>query len=352
MDPVTVGIIAAGAVNAIGQWMSSKDAQEANAADRAKMAKLASQLQNPNFDVSNIDPQDYTVLQKYIPKQAKYIAEQNPDLVKASEDAKSGRSAQLSALDRLKARGEGRDVLQDAAIGQANRENAIASNAANQSLLQQYARRGGLNSGSQLAAQLSSQSNSFDRGGQMGLQSALARDQSSLDALRQAGSLGSDIYNQDISLASKNADIINSFNQRNATYGRDYENQRIGNENNADLYNVNQAQSLANSNVDKHNAARLSNRNYGNTMAQQGYTNNLDRVRAASGLSAANQAANTQMAQDRNSAIQGVSNGVISGMMYNQKSPQAPAAAPAAPSSQLGYDEYYKKQNDIFDRTS
>jgi len=308
------GVAALG--SGIAQWMSSNEANKANAAERKRIAALFDKIQTPGFDVNDISPDEYAVVQKFIPEQARYIAEANPEIVKASKEGELARGAQMSALDRLRARGEGRDPLMDAAIGQANRENAIASNAQTQSLLQQYARRGALNSGTQLAAQLGAQAQSFDRGGQMGLSAALARDQSSLDALRQAGSLGSDIYNQDISLAGKNTDIINAFNQRNANYGRDYEAQRVGDMNKAGMYNVETAQDIANKNTAGRNDARVNNRNYRNQMSQQSYTNEIDRARGAAGLSAANQAATTQAAQDRNALIQGVGNVATNAAMY------------------------------------
>ena len=100
---MVVPLIIAGGValgSAIMQYINSKKGRELAAAERAKLEALLAKVQDPQFDASALNPEDYRVVQQYVPQGAPFIEEVAPQITKAqSEGAKAGREAQMNALE-------------------------------------------------------------------------------------------------------------------------------------------------------------------------------------------------------------------------------------------------------------
>lgn len=319
MDPILGGLAAGGVIalgSGIAQWLNSDAARKASQEEIARVKELYSKINQPSFNTADLTPQDFKVVQQYVPEQARYIAEQNPKLLSAdTEGAKAGIQAQMQALQGLREAATGKNPAEQAALSNTLQQSAEQAGAQNQAILQGMARRGMSNSGLGLATQLQSGADQMGRAAMAGNQQAMAAYQNRLNALRGGAEIGGQVYNQDVGLQGKNADIINAFNTRSASRQQEALNQTRDINNQSQMYNVNQAQDIANRNVGQNNQYQQMNRNYGNQMAQQGYMNQMDYARGQQGLASMQNANTLSGAADKNAAIQGVTNAGVTGAM-------------------------------------
>jgi hypothetical protein len=311
---IVAGAIALG--TGIAQYMNSEAARNASAAELSRMRQLYEKLQSPTFDPADFTPEDYMVVQKYVPEQARFVEQVAPETVKAaSEGAVRGRSAQFAALDRLRQVGSGEDPFQGAVIQQAQQEASKAAGSQREALMQQYARRGMGGSGLELSSQLQSQSDAFGRGADVGLAGGMERYKSGLQAMRDAANLGGQIRGEDVSLETANAGIINDFNTRNTDRMQGFANQVADTRNQAQQYNIGQAQGVANQNVAGRNQAKRDK--VSNT--QQQFNNQVAIADRQAGIGGQAITQVNQNAADRNQMIQGVGNAGTGIAMYNTK---------------------------------
>lgn len=307
-------IIAAGvtaAASALAQWLNSKEAQRATAAERARVQQIFDQISQPNFDTTNFTPEDYKVIGKYVPSVAPFIAEVAPQTVKAdSADAKLGRDAQKEALQRLietsRAGGMGDQLLQSQ-FGQANLAAAQAQQSQQQNADAQMQRRGQLGSGLQYAMQLAGGATPQMNAARSGEAQAAEAYRAKLQALSGAANLGGQIRGEDVALETGNAAIINAFNQRMADSmrGNAINQQNVGNE--AQLFNLNRDQKAADMNVGNRNNAWVRNQDNRNRLTQQGFDNQMSVARGQSGLSGERVSDILGNAQQSNQTLQSVS---------------------------------------------
>lgn len=391
MDPMTI-MVGASLVSGLAQAYTSAKARDASQAEldaiKAKFDSIAppeynlkitdppklitqkiqapkygAELQQPNWNLAAFKPEDMKLVGKYAPEAAQKITEANPTLITKSADMQTGRAAQLAALQRFKQIGEGgydpefQQAVQTARMG----AQAEAQSRQN-SILQDFARRGQSGSGLSLAAQLGGASQAMNTNAMQGMDAATQAYRNRLQALSQGAQLGGQISSEDQNLQANNANIINAFNQRMSANEQAYLNNRADLANQAQQYNLQNAQSLANQNVQARNQASLADRSrlddimranlnlaqsnqsrqdqlanlaYERAASDRDYTNNaalqtanwnrqnvrdqnemkskqyqdlLGKAQAASGLSQQQNALTMQGAQDRNALIGGVGN--------------------------------------------
>jgi hypothetical protein len=292
--------------SAIAQWSQSNNAAKASAAERDKIQQFYQNIKQPNFDPTSITPEDYQVLQKYIPEAAPYVAIGNPKVIEQTQGMAAGRQAQMEALQRL--RGISSSINNPeltAQIQQAQQAAAQQANTQSQSILQQQARRGLLGSGNMIAAQLQAGSGAQQQEAASGQNAAIAAYQQRLQALQQGAQLGGQIQNEDVNLQAKNADILNRYNEMAANRAQQYGQYVAGQANDAQKYNVGMAQDVANANVSGRNQAALGNLQRRNAIAQQQYGNQLNMGQGMQGIAQTNIAGIQQQARDTNNAISG-----------------------------------------------
>lgn len=305
-------IMAGAAVaGAAAQWYNSEQARRASAQERAKMAELINNLQDPNFDPNQLTPEQYAVAAKYVPEAAAYIEETKPEIIKETEDMVMGKNAQRDALERLSGIAKSTDVdpQMQALANAASRKAQTEAQSRQASILQDAERRGSLNAGTTLAAQLGASSDAMDRLATTQNQNAGNAYQQRLQALAESGRLGGEMRTQEASLQGKNADIINQFNARNSRARQDYENSRAGMLNDASKLNAGVFNSTNNANVDLRNNAAKGNQARSDEVARSLYNAQMNKANLQVGQAGQNINAINQTAQDRNNIIQGLSGG-------------------------------------------
>lgn len=406
MDPISIAVVGTMAVSSL---VNLYNAEKARGADRRRLKeirqlfekikppdydvsidappqyheqalqspKYADPLQAPKFDTSRLSPEDLKSVGKYIPEVAPYIAQAAPELIKQSQDALAARDVQRKALQKYMTMGEtGDDAISAQASAMAAQQAGMDARSRSQAVLQDAQRRGQLGSGMQLAAQLQGNAYASNQEAMARMQAASDAQRRRLEALASGASLGGQIYNQDISLASRNADIINDFNRQMAQGRQNYEMQRAASLNDAQRFNLQMQQELANRNVAARNEAqrqnlgrsddltryqsqfaqgqqqradRLAQSDYENQRYERDYRNRLaeskaqwaaqqranynkmlgqqydDQMRWASGMAGmgnTERQAAREYAQDRAQAVQGLANAGMSGLDYYNKDRQ------------------------------
>lgn len=214
----------------------------------------------PEFDSSKLLPKDLKMIRQFAPELAPRIEEQAPELIKRTGDMEKGRKAQLTALEEYtKTADRGFDPRQEQMLHEASQAAANQAQARSKSIQQDYARRGIGGSGLGLIAQLQGSSDASNQQAQSNMNAASQAYAARLNALAQGASLGGEIQGQDVNIQQRNADIINSFNQRTAAGRQGWENQRAGTMNDANMFNLNLEQGIANANTKAQNDAMFSN---------------------------------------------------------------------------------------------
>jgi hypothetical protein len=336
-------------------------------------AYIRQSVGEPTMDMSSITPEQYKQVEKYKPDVAPYILEQNPELVKESATAKEGQQARIDAMRRLKqVASEGGDPEFAQAMRKAAQNAQVEAQSRNQSVLQGMARRGQLNTGMQLAAQLQGNSDAMSRNAQMSGDAAVQSYRNKLQSLKDSAALGGQIRDDEMSLAGKNTDIINSFNERTSRNRQNWENQRVGTLNDAQARNIAQAQELANMNTGDRNKAAFADRDrrdqlqkylygirndernyqnqltdkeanwreeqrkYGNQMKSQDFDNQHRLTMGRQGIGVQGINYMREDTRDKNQAIQGLGNAAASSYMYSQGSTPAKANTVGGVSSNSG----------------
>jgi hypothetical protein len=367
-------IIAVAAVTALAQNYQAEKARGANKAELEKIRKAWDSLVPPDFDVSIMDPPElirkspmlpqfnmskftpetYNVVGQYAPQLAPLMREADPTLVKNTAEGKEGRQAQLDALKKMKIVANGGvDPLLSGALDQAASRSQIESQSREGSILQDFARRGMMGSGQELAAKLASQQGAMSESANASRQAAIESYKNRLQALRDSASLGGDISRDEFNQQSRNADIINSFNQRLSANAQSNANMNTGILNDAQYKNLMNKQDIANKNTASTNeydwkgqlrddelktklyGMQVNERDAQNNMIQSKanwekderkrqddiksaiYNHNVNVTNGKSGLAGNAISMNNQNAADNNQAIQGAGNAATSAIMYD-----------------------------------
>lgn len=307
---------AAAAVSAVAQWMNSREAMNATAAERARIQELIDRIQEPDFDVSEIRPEDLQLVGNFVPQAVPLIQEATPQLLQAQQfGAREGRQAQMSALQNLlQVARSGRDPIAAAQQAQAARQAAAEASSARQSGAMEAQRRGfGY---SPLAANQGAQQDAMQRlalSGQAAAADAYGR---RLQAMGQAGDLGGQIFQQGLGVEQQNAAMINDFNRRLAERTQANVGLNIGNINEANMRNLGERQRIADANVLQRNQGRTNAQALRNTMAQQQYQNKLGKIGVQTGQSQQNQQGIIDLAKQQNLGMQSLADLVLKGSDY------------------------------------
>lgn len=297
------------------------------------------------FNLEKITPEQYESVGQYVPEVANFVQETNPQLVEASAEAAKGRTAQMEALERYKeiARSDFDPAFQQQ-LAAASRKSRTDAQSRSASILQDANRRG---QGGSLATMAMQQAESSDAMQRQALESQMAAAESyrnKLSALDRSADLGGNIRASEMGEASRNADIINSFNQRTAVRKQGWADQGAGIRNQGQLHNLGEKQRLSDMNTKGANDAqaewlarnnamaqqqfqnRVGERDagnandwrnkglkndgirHGNAVAQNTYDNTMAKAASQAGVGYQRSNLEMQSAADRNQAIQGVGN--------------------------------------------
>jgi hypothetical protein len=292
--------------SAAAQWLNSRNAQQASAAERARIQRLFDQVQDPTFDPGTLTPEDYQVVGTYLPEAAEFVEEARPDLIDTTPDMARGRDAERQALEQMLMQSRsGSDPLADIARAKASRAASADASSSRASLDQSMARRG-VNPGSMMgyAANLQAGQDAALRSalaGEEAVQANVARRDS---AMRGAADLGGRIRNADMGLEQANANVINDFNRRLATRRQDFLNNRADTANEGQRYNLGVRQATADRNTGARNTFAVNERNRGDDIAQRRFDNSMGRVEGQAGLSRDRQAGIASQTRQDNQAMQ------------------------------------------------
>ena len=269
MDPLTIGLIGAGALGYLGNQQAGQ--AQADAIGRAN-------------DIINAVP--LPVLQKYYPELYKQVVELVPEAETAVRLGPSAMEnvnvdpklmqAQMNALSKLQEVGEGGGMTATdrARLARIQMENDAALKGQQGAIMQNLATRGlsgGMSEmvGRQLAAQ-----EAANRQAQQGMDVKAQAEQRALDAIMQSGQLGGQIGQQQFAQQSQIAqakDLINKFNAQNL---QDVGSRNVQGRNQAQEWNAQKRQNVANQNVGLGNQAQMYNLN----LPQQNFQNQLGRA--------------------------------------------------------------------------
>ncbi len=361
MDPVTGMMI----VSAIGGLAQAYNAEKAAGASKARLKALEAEFNKmvpPDYDVSITDPPEYItskipptafsaeklspaqyqIAVKYKPEIAPLIAEKNPELIKQSQASQEGRQAQVDALRKMRSIAS---IDQDPELAQrlseASRKAQTDAQSRGQSIISDMQRRGAGNSGLAMMAQQQAGADAMDREASMGQSAAAEAYKNKLQAIRESAAMGGNISQAEDSLAGKNADILNEYNQRFTKQNQDFQAQRAAAMNQAGMFNAKNAQDVSNSNIDATNKYALANQSrndmmantlrgqavdernyqnaiadkranwaqgqkeYGNTLQNNAFNNKMSIAQGRQGLASMGMNIDNQAAQSRNAMIQG-----------------------------------------------
>lgn len=391
MDPVTVGVglAAIGAASGLIQLYNSERERGATKQRLREIERMFNEIVPPEYDIkvwdnpelvktippaaldfSRITPESYASVGQFVPEVAEFVREQRPELVQASAAAQEGRTAQLDALRRYRDIAAGQaDPMYQQKMQEASDRARIEAQGRTNAILQDAQRRGGLNSGVQLAAQMQGASDSMTRGALESQAAAAEAYRNQLMAMDKSAALGGDIRSSEMSEAARNAGIINDFNQRTSRNYQDYLNQRASMANQAQRYNLDRDQAIADANVAQRNKFNVDNLNRYNDLAmqrynmdrqarddkiaiqkykeglmQQNFANKMQQTGAKAGVQQNMIDYMNQATRDRNQAIQGLGESGMGGLMYAAK-PSGPAMSDRP---QYGGQSYYERPSDDF----
>lgn len=364
---MAAGLIAVAAVSAISALAQAYQSEKARGANRQRLRELEesfAKIVPPDYDVSindppryiegalkgadldfsRITPKDYETIGAYNPEAAEFVREASPQLAQMGAEGQEGRQSQLDALRQYKSIAQGQNPELQIRLQQASDRAQQEAQQRSESALLQAQRQGRGGSGLTFAAALQGSSDAMQSGAMQGQNAAIAAYQAKLDAVRNQGQMGRQLVQDDLSQQSRNADIINAFNERTSRNYQAYLNQRANMVNDAQRYNLEQRQKTADMNTRQSNEAdrynqdnrnrlaqqdydnRRQERNYQNDLAyqkaawgrdeknrqnslkSQAYNDRLNQERSRQGLGGMAMQMNTQDAADRNQMIQGVAN--------------------------------------------
>lgn len=308
-------------ISGIAQWMNSEKAREATAQERAQMQRLLNDIQDPNFDYSRIDPATYSVVAKYVPEVAPYVAEANPTLVLGqSEDAQLGAQAQREALEKYRSMAAtGEDPAAAVARDRSMRRVAADSQGRAGAIEQSFARRGMGGSGMEFLQQLVEQQGAGMRATEASESALMEAQRTRLEAIRAGAGLGGAMQDRELRTEGQNAGILNDFNARTRNNMQSWGDNAAGIRNDGQRFNITNAQDVANRNESARYQGETANLDRQNGLAQQKFNNDFGKVTGQNAVSAGVIADTRGNAQDRNAAIGGAASGAQSAISYSSR---------------------------------
>lgn len=298
------GAALVGIGSGIWQYLNSAKAQRANQREIDALKDLYMKVQDPDFDASEIMPEQIQILQKYVPETIPYVQEVAPQQVQAaSAGAMAGRQAQLSALTQYKRlMDQGYDLQTAIEMARAQRGMSAENAAARQTAQEQAARRGF--GGGPSFYQAGTQQAGMDRLAQMQQQALADAANRRMQATGAYAGLGGQIRGEDVNLEQANVNAINAFNQRNAANRQNWMQGQADIRNKGQMYNIGEAQRVNEANIANRYSGRTRNQELRNQQAQQKFGNQMARLGGMSGLQQQQMQQNLANTEQRNRAIQ------------------------------------------------
>lgn len=201
----------------LGNLLGGSDDQAERDARAAALAKIMG-VSLPQAQDLMVNLEKQQVAGTYNPELQGTVTE-GPSAMKDIVSNPQARAAQMAALSQLQNLGNtGLTAADRMALTQIQNESAGKSNALNKSILANNAARGMAGSGATLAAQLIGSQTAANQGAQNGLNVAAQAQQKALQAMSNAGALGSQIEGQQFGEEAQKAaaaDAISRFNSAN-----------------------------------------------------------------------------------------------------------------------------------------
>lgn len=360
MEPVTI-MLAVQAVSALAQMYTSEKAAGASRRRLDEMKRAFDALVVPNsgitidnagtmdpkylsarvaptdYNMANMSPMVFEAVGQYKPEAYQmFMTLPNAPYI-TNEAGEAGKSAQLSALQRLQgiASGETPDANLQEQLFKVRNAADQAGQQRQDSILQGFERRNMLGAGSQQLAQLQAAGDVTNRQAQGDISAAAESYRNRLGALSESAQLGGNIKNQERQHAAGNADLINEYNRRMSTNYQDTLNRNTSQSNQAQVMNLNAAQGIANRNVESRYSNADRNQRYGNEMLdskrnqeigeqqrylgnqQTDYQNRLSKLQGQYGISKDQGQQDMGYAAQRNSQYQGLGDAVSKYAYYD-----------------------------------
>lgn len=189
----------------------------------------------------------------YTPELEQAIKQQTSQVAGIQEDPAT-REASMKALESLQNSGRTGMTAQDRVnLNTARNQTNADSQARLGSILQNMQARGQGGSGAELALKLASSQSSANNASQSADRAAADASARALQAISNAGSLGSTIRGQDFSVANTKASAADEMNRFNIQNQMAQQQRNINTQNQAGLYNQQNAQQISNANTSQAN---------------------------------------------------------------------------------------------------
>lgn len=278
--------------------------------------KLWENLQDPDYDMTSLKAPQLALVARYFPEtyEAKI-----PDEVKTAQDSPELREAQKAGVQQLmKMAQEGLPTAERAMVEEAQGKVRGEVGRARQQAVRNLQETGRMSGGSELAAGLAAAQQGSQLARQQGTDVARMALENRMNALTAGTSAAGQARGQDIALSQANADTINRFNQWKSQLQTEAAANAAQQRNQAGLYNVTEAQRVADANtaaqyntqlanIQRQNALReaLANFQMGKVQGQAGALTGLSQAKYAE------QAARAQQIQSIGQGIGSAAGGVL-----------------------------------------
>lgn len=261
----------------------------------------------PSVQEQELILQEYQQTGRLSPELEQAIVQQDSEMRNVSTDPRL-RQAQMAALEQLQGIGQEGGLNAQARQRMAQVESEVSRQEAAQrgALMQDFARRGQMGSGMEMAAALQNQQAAAERASQRGMDLRAQAEQQALQALMQAGQLGGQMQSQEFNQAAAAAEAQDAINRFNATNRQQVQGRNVASQNDAQRYNLDQRQRIADANVGLRNEQQAHNKG----LLQTRFDNQL---RRASGL-AGQYGAVANQAQTRADQTRGMWSGIGQGV--------------------------------------
>jgi hypothetical protein len=307
-----LALAAGGLLGGIFQSREAAAAREASrqAAERAYQEWL--KLNVPDVESQRLALERYRQVGEFIPEFEQAVQRGETNFQNISEDPrlKEAQLAALASLENIATRG-GRTLDQDAYLAQVMNQVGAQDRGRRQAIQQQFAERGmGNISGLELAAKLGAASEAADRESLAALEASRNAELNALRALEQRGELAGNIRGQDYRVASDLAQARDSVDTFNANMLAGSRQRNVERGNAARLTNLQERQRISDQNVGLANQEQTHNKG----LIQQKFNNQLQKVSGASNAltNQANQLGN-QAQQSANAAANFFQGGIKAG---------------------------------------
>lgn len=334
---IPVAIAAIGVTSAIIASGQKNDAEERARSIQSDQAQAWLKIRIPDPEERKLALQQFVQTGNFTPalESAIKLEQTNFEKIKTSPVYKQ---AQNDALSKLQEMGTGALTLTDKMVlNEAQNSAAVDARARNQQVTDQMARRGELNSGFSLAAQLQGNQAANDMESKAGMAAAAQAQNRALNSIIAAGNMGTSLRNQEYGEQRDLAAQQDAIDKFNAVNTQNVQNRNIESQNAAQKYNLGVSQAISDKNTALANQQQIANK-----QAQRDYMN--DQMRQLQGASGHyDKIADSDIRTGNNNAAEtaGIGQGVMGGlgaaggMMGGASTPTVSQAGPDAYSGRL-----------------